>query len=270
MQSIGERLEDARKRQGISVREAAEATKIRADFLIEFENNNFNQDLPEIYKRGFLKLYAKFLGLDGDRLVADYHSLVLGHSPIPKKTESREYLGRVETSPTQDTAYIIPEEEEDYTADGYTSAEDKTLYLKIGIAVGSTVLVLVLLAIIIKIASGGDDSSDDTTAATEQTYQTDTTTPTTPSEPVTFDQPKQITLEAKEEMFIIVRETGNRTAPPLYKGGLSAGETKTFTVNKPLDVASDTIQGLIFDIDGERFNSGDATGARTVTVPQVN
>ena len=33
MQSIGERLEEARKRKGISLREAAEATKIRSDFL---------------------------------------------------------------------------------------------------------------------------------------------------------------------------------------------------------------------------------------------
>ena len=30
MQSIGERLEEARKKKGISLREAAEATKIRA------------------------------------------------------------------------------------------------------------------------------------------------------------------------------------------------------------------------------------------------
>ncbi|MDP5080533.1 MAG: helix-turn-helix domain-containing protein, partial [Opitutales bacterium] len=47
MQSIGERLEEARKRKGISLREAAEATKIRGDFLGYFEQNKFDFELPE-------------------------------------------------------------------------------------------------------------------------------------------------------------------------------------------------------------------------------
>ena len=48
MQSIGERFEEARKRKGISLREASEATKIRSDFLGNIEQNKFSFDLPEI------------------------------------------------------------------------------------------------------------------------------------------------------------------------------------------------------------------------------
>jgi cytoskeleton protein RodZ len=55
MQTIGERLEEARKRKGISIREAAEATKIRGDYLHKYENNQFDIKLPEIYVRGFLR-----------------------------------------------------------------------------------------------------------------------------------------------------------------------------------------------------------------------
>ena len=44
MQSIGERLEEARKRKGISLREAAEATKIRSDFLGYIEQNKMDFD----------------------------------------------------------------------------------------------------------------------------------------------------------------------------------------------------------------------------------
>ena len=58
MQSIGERLEEARKKKGISIREAAEATKIRGDYLQQFENNRFDINLTEIYVRGFLRAYA--------------------------------------------------------------------------------------------------------------------------------------------------------------------------------------------------------------------
>ena len=63
MQTIGERLEEARKRKGISIREAAEATKIRGDYLQKFESNQFDLNLAEIYVRGFLRGYAQFLKL---------------------------------------------------------------------------------------------------------------------------------------------------------------------------------------------------------------
>ena len=76
MQTIGERLEEARKRKGISIREASEATKIRSEYLHKLESNSFDLGLPEIYIRGFLRNYAVYLKLNGDKLVADYKSLV--------------------------------------------------------------------------------------------------------------------------------------------------------------------------------------------------
>lgn len=78
MQTIGERLEEARKRKGISIREAAEATKIRGDYLHKFESNQFDIKLPEIYVRGFIRLYAVFLKLPGDKFVTDYLALGIG------------------------------------------------------------------------------------------------------------------------------------------------------------------------------------------------
>ncbi len=61
MQTIGERLEDARKKKGISIREAAEATKIRGEYLQKFEGNQFEIGLTDIYTRGFLRGYANYL-----------------------------------------------------------------------------------------------------------------------------------------------------------------------------------------------------------------
>ena len=61
MQTIGERLEEARKRKGISIREAAESTKIRGDYLQKFEANSFAIALPPLYIRGFVRSYARFL-----------------------------------------------------------------------------------------------------------------------------------------------------------------------------------------------------------------
>src|SRR3954469_19703621 len=97
MQTIGERLEEARKRKGISIREAAETTKIRGDYLQKFEANSFDVDLPPLYVRGFLRSYARYLELDPDRVVGDFDALD-GRESKPARRETREVYGRVDFS----------------------------------------------------------------------------------------------------------------------------------------------------------------------------
>ena len=105
MQTIGERLEEARKRKGISIREAAEATKIRGDYLHKYESNQFDLKLPEIYVRGFLRLYGNFLKLPGDKLVADYLALGLGEGGRPAgRGLNREIYGKIEITHTGSSA----------------------------------------------------------------------------------------------------------------------------------------------------------------------
>jgi cytoskeletal protein RodZ len=94
MQSIGERLEDARKKKGISIREAAEATKIRGEYLQKFEGNQFDIGLTEIYTRGFLRGYANYLRIPSDRILSDYTAL-RGGEPRPRQP-SREVYGRMD------------------------------------------------------------------------------------------------------------------------------------------------------------------------------
>jgi cytoskeleton protein RodZ len=96
MQTIGERLEEARKKKGISIREAAEATKIRGDYLQKFEGNQFDIGLTELYARGFLRNYANFLKLPADRIVADYAAL--GRGEVRPRQPSREIYGRLDIS----------------------------------------------------------------------------------------------------------------------------------------------------------------------------
>src|SRR5688500_11696853 len=96
MQTIGERLEEARKKKGISIREAAEATKIRGDYLQKFESNHFDIGLTEIYTRGFLRTYSNFLKLPADRILNDYAALGRGE-PKPRQP-AREVYGRMDIS----------------------------------------------------------------------------------------------------------------------------------------------------------------------------
>jgi cytoskeleton protein RodZ len=113
MQTIGERLEEARKRKGISLREAAEATKIRGDYLHKFESNQYDINLPEIYVRGFLRTYANFLKLSVDKITADFTALGHGAARSSPRMPNREIYGRMDLSvasgPSSATVEAQPE-----------------------------------------------------------------------------------------------------------------------------------------------------------------
>ncbi len=95
--TIGERLEEARKQRGMSIREAAEATKVRGEYLLAMEENNMARiDLPEIYRRGFLKNYARLLKLDPDKIIADYEAKQISQAEVVAFGTRRRANGRLE------------------------------------------------------------------------------------------------------------------------------------------------------------------------------
>lgn len=64
---IGETLKKAREELGQSLKDVEEATKIRARYLEAMENDDFDALPGAVYARGFLKTYANYLDLDGER-----------------------------------------------------------------------------------------------------------------------------------------------------------------------------------------------------------
>ncbi|CAN5458266.1 DUF4115 domain-containing protein [soil metagenome] len=61
--SIGSRLRSARRQRRVSIERAAEETKIRSDYLMRMESDDFDFLAPA-YVRGFLRSYARFLEVD--------------------------------------------------------------------------------------------------------------------------------------------------------------------------------------------------------------
>jgi transcriptional regulator with XRE-family HTH domain len=72
METIGQRLRQARERLGLSLEEAERTTRIRAQHLSALERDDFHALPSPVQARGFLKNYADYLGLDTDRLLQDY------------------------------------------------------------------------------------------------------------------------------------------------------------------------------------------------------
>ena len=68
----GQRLQRVRVRRGIELEEIAGVTKVNPTYLRFIEEERFD-DLPAaVYVRGFLKSYARCVGLDPDRVARSY------------------------------------------------------------------------------------------------------------------------------------------------------------------------------------------------------
>lgn len=74
-QTIGERLQQARQRIGLSLDEVSEKLKIRKDWIIKFEANEFDSKLPAIYAKGFLRSYVRFLKLNEQTILSEYDAI---------------------------------------------------------------------------------------------------------------------------------------------------------------------------------------------------
>jgi cytoskeleton protein RodZ len=72
--TVGEQLRAARNSRGISLTDAVKATHIRSRFLQELENDHPELLDSTVQARGFLRLYAEYLGLSFADLLSDWES----------------------------------------------------------------------------------------------------------------------------------------------------------------------------------------------------
>lgn len=96
LKDIGEMLQSRRQEMNISIREVENMTSIRSNYLEAIERGDVNQLISPVYAEGFVKQYATFLGLDGERIVKN-------NSDLFKKHEKQDFaygIGTLEVRAT--------------------------------------------------------------------------------------------------------------------------------------------------------------------------
>jgi Helix-turn-helix domain len=93
---IGVTLREARNRRKVDLSEVEAAIKIRVRYLQAIENEEWDALPGGAYTRGFIRTYAFYLGLDGDRLADDYRRSTAspGGERPPKRVEPVPTGGR--------------------------------------------------------------------------------------------------------------------------------------------------------------------------------
>lgn len=269
MQSIGERLEEARKRKGISIREAAEATKIRGDYLHKFESNQFDIKLPEIYVRGFIRTYANYLKIPADKIVSDYNGLGLGEARA-QRALNREVYGRMDlsvanTKPEKEAKEPVAVAEQVESAEsagprnpatfvpkstgGNSIQIDQGLLIKLAAAAVALIILLVLIFAFVGRGGKSGSSSSTNTAGTS----------TAPAETWVRAQSNEssLTLVALDRVQITVQTDSGRV---LYQGTLTKGERRAIPYTAKLQVNTDLPENLRINIGGQEFPLIDPKG----------
>ena len=84
MGSFGERLRREREMRGVSLDDIAEGTKIGTRLLRAMEEEHFELLPGGIFNKGFVRAYAKYLGLNEEEAVADYLEAAGETAPDPR------------------------------------------------------------------------------------------------------------------------------------------------------------------------------------------
>ena len=83
MPSFGEKLKLEREKRSITLEQISVATKIGTRMLEALEQEKFNRLPGGIFNKGFVRAYARCLGLDEDQAVADYLE-ASGEASVPR------------------------------------------------------------------------------------------------------------------------------------------------------------------------------------------
>ncbi len=120
MDEIGQILREARENKGLTLEEVQAAIRINPRFLQALEEGEYDALPSPVHVRGFLRNYARYLGLDPEPLLARYEA-GLGR-PRPKSAAPEQPITPDNPMPIrEDQPFFDPVNMEVESRSGWTS-----------------------------------------------------------------------------------------------------------------------------------------------------
>jgi len=230
----GEKLRTAREEQGLSIEAVEKQTEIRSIYLEALENEDYSLLPPRVYAQGFVKNYARFLGLNSEKLVEEF-----GEMAYPQDNTNTE----VEVVPHQ--------------------LKTKTRKISIKNVLAASIFLVAALFLgrflveyIAEVNSDknvslnnqqidepGDNNSDQLPNSTPDEPET------TPNNDTSDVDNQGVVITAQEDCWLYVSMDGNR----IFQGILQAGETKDFTGQGLLYVKAGNAGGIEVTYEGKKI-----------------
>ena len=252
---MGAYLRAARRRRRVSIDRAAEQTRIRADFLMRMESDEFDFLAPA-YVRGFLKNYARFLRVDPDPLLEEF--------------DTRWGGGRFDTGQlvsidrrNKQTVPRGPRHISNWTIAAFVAGVLLVVFFTVGLIVGP------------EEEQGRPDvlaEVDETPAATrtrtprpsETPTRTPTPTPTPTGAEVAFTDGIELEIvAATDDCWIDITSDGVN----VYSGTLTVGDSETFAAEEQMALVLGFPEGVELIVNGQNLGSPGGVDPITIKFP---
>jgi cytoskeleton protein RodZ len=248
--TIGAYLRAGRRKRRVSIERAAEETRIRADFLMRMESDEFDFLAPP-YVRGFLRSYSNFLRIDPQPLVDEfdrrYAKSRLDTDQIVALDQRRRGVPRQRRRP---------------------SSWSVAAFLAAG--------TLVILAIIGVLSNGNHRPpagnnvalNSPSTSPTSTPTPTPTETPTPKPTQIAFTQGIHVKVVATRGRCWVQAMADGNDAVPIFSQTLEIGQSQMLTAKHSLKMLLGFPAGVDLIVNGHDIRYHGPPTAQTITLPQ--
>jgi hypothetical protein len=257
LSSLGRYLKDTRDTQDLTLDDAVRALRVRRSILEAFELGNFNVMESQAQVRGILRSYARYLGLDEERVLAQYESAqsAMQRQKARRSTQETPPYARKHTdTPPALPAVTLPERR---------SGSVRGLIAALGMLLFCMVALGVILVVVVDFLRTPDENAFVGSQPTQNPLlgtliPTFTFTPTwtprptqpTPTRP--FTGPLiggNLTIDVNPTQRVWVRVTSDGT--PVFAGILRPNEAQTYTAVSRLDLVASNAAALDIVFNGQ-------------------
>ena len=273
MDTLGEWLRQAREGLGGTLEEAAAATRIRARFLEALEAGDFAA-FPggDVQLRGFLRIYARYLVLPPDVVLARYDAEVRGVEPAPAGTSEEKQPNPLVQAPTRPMTFQAPTRPMSFQPPSLPVSTARPRRISLETVMVGGLVFLVLLAIVAVVGfvitrtRGGEATATATTPAaavlsttpsetaalqTTALQTTDSQTPTPPAVTPTFPASPlggvALALESTEHTWVRVAVDSQT----VFEGMLMPGQVETWSGQEAILVDTGNGAGVQVTVNGQ-------------------
>jgi cytoskeletal protein RodZ len=253
--SFGERLKKERDRKKITLDQVAVSTKISTRMLRALEEEKFDQLPGGIFNKGFVRAYARYLGLNEEKAIADYMSAAGG--PAQPQAEDLELRAMAE------------QKEREIHRQGRLSEKFPWGWVTAFLLLGATVLSV----------WGWYSRAGNRSGAAVQAAQVESAVRSNPADLAhyqpsvstqTGSQPRvqfgagtfSLVVKAEEDSWVTIVADGS----PVFSGMLVAPADRNVSARNSVTIKAGNIGGLDFSFNGKRLASqGDYGEVKTLT-----
>lgn len=237
---MGAYLRAARRKRRVGMERAAEETRIRQDYLMRMESDEFDFLAPA-YVRGFLKTYARFLRVNPDPLLEEF---------------DHRYGGRI------DTSQIVALERH-----GKRNSQQERRPASSWTVAAVVAAAFLLILGVVGLVTGDEDPEREprlTEASPSPSPEVSPSVVPTETEPViAVEDGIELEIVATQDCWTMVSADGGEPTTQT----ILAGESMTFTAEEEIFVRLGFPEGVELILNGESIGSPGGVDPVNLTFP---